>query len=109
MERTSLPALADDLLAQAREAHAGRAASTLHPFADGQLRQTVIALTAGTSLSDHESPGEATLQVLRGDVRLTWSGDDLELTAGDIAAIPPQRHGLDATADAVVLLTVRLD
>jgi quercetin dioxygenase-like cupin family protein len=109
MDRTSLIALADDLLAQAREAHAGRAASTLHPFDDGRIRQTVIAMTAGTALSDHESPGEATLQVLRGDVRLTWAGDALDLAAGDFAPIPPQRHGLEAAGDAVVLLTVALD
>jgi len=108
MERTSLTSLADDLLGQAAEAHAGRAAATLHPFGDGRLRQTVIAMTSGTALADHESPGEATLQVLRGDVRLTWSGDSLDLTAGDIAPIPPQRHGLDAVGEAVVLLTVRL-
>lgn len=109
MERTSLTSLADDLLAKAREAHAGRAGHSLHPFADWRLRQTLIALTAGTALSDHESPGEATLQVLAGRVRLTWSGDDLALEAGDIVGIPPQRHGLEATEDAVVLLTVLVE
>ena len=108
MERTSLTSLSDDLLGQERGAHAGRAATTLHPFGNGLLRQTVIALTSGTALNDHESPGEATLQVLRGGVRLTWSGDELDLVAGDIAPIPPQRHGLHALADAVVLLCVRL-
>ena len=35
------------------------------------LRQTVLALTAGSSLDEHENPGEATVQVLRGRVRLT--------------------------------------
>ena len=30
------------------------------------LRQTLIALTAGTSLDDHDSPGEATIRVLHG-------------------------------------------
>lgn len=109
MERTSLTSLADDLLAKAREAHAGRAAQSLHPFADWRLRQTLIALTSGTALSDHESPGEATLQVLAGRVRLTWSGDDLALETGDIVGIPPQRHGLEATEDAVILLTVLVE
>lgn len=108
MERTSLPGLAEDLIEQAREAHAGRAATTLHPVHGGKLRQTVIAMTGGTQLADHESPGEATLHVLQGSVRLTWSGDELELSAGEIAPIPPQRHGLEAVGDAVVLLTVAL-
>jgi quercetin dioxygenase-like cupin family protein len=31
----------------------------------------VLALDAGSSLDEHESPGEATIQVLRGQIRLT--------------------------------------
>lgn len=108
MERTSLTGLADDLLTKAHDAPAGRAATTLHPVEGGRLRQTMIAIKGGTSLSDHESPGEATLQVVRGSVRLTWAGDGLDLEAGDLAPIPPQRHGLEAVEDAVVVLTVAL-
>jgi quercetin dioxygenase-like cupin family protein len=108
MDVVSLPGLTEDLLAQAREAHSGRAATTLHPVVGGKLRQTAIALTAGTTMADHESPGEATLHVLSGAVALVWSGDRLHLGAGQIAPIPPQRHGVEATEDAVVLLTVAL-
>lgn len=35
------------------------------------LRQTLIALRADARLDDHESPGDATLQVLAGRVLLT--------------------------------------
>ena len=35
------------------------------------LRQTLIALVGGRSLGEHEAPGEATLQVVSGAVRLT--------------------------------------
>lgn len=109
MDVVSLTGLAEDLLSQAREAHSGRAAATLHPVVGGRLRQTVIALRAGAALADHESPaGEATLQVVTGSVALTWSGDRLDLGAGDVAPIPPQRHGLAAAEDSVVLLTVAL-
>lgn len=108
MEPTPLPDLAEGLLAKAHESSAGRAAETLHAVEGGRLRQTVIALRSGAALSEHQSPGEATLQVLTGAVRLAWSDGELHLSAGQLAAIPPQRHGLDATEDAVVLLTVAL-
>jgi len=79
----------------------------LTPGAGAALKQTLLALAAGRSLADHESPGAATLQVLLGGVRLTAGGqEDLELHVGDHAPIPPVRHGLDALDDAVVLISV---
>jgi len=56
-------------------------------------------------LSDHENPGEATLQVLVGQVRLSWSDGAVDLDAGGHVVIPQERHGLLAVTDAVVLLT----
>ena len=70
------------------------------------MRQTLIALAAGARLHEHESPGEATLQVLTGQVRLTAGEDTWEGGVGDHLVIPPQRHGLEALTDAAVLLTV---
>ena len=106
MERTSLTALADEQLAAAREASSGRAAVTVYGGQQHRLRQTLIALTAGTRLGEHEAPPEATLQVLVGEVTLhagstTWTGGN-----GDHVAIPQQRHDLEAITDAAVLLTV---
>ena len=71
-----------------------------------QLRQTLIALRAGEELSEHENPGEATLQVLQGRVLLkagevSWNG-----SAGDLMTVPDGLHSLDAVEDSVVLLTV---
>lgn len=108
MSEINLPELADQLLDQARAASSGRAALTVRGHSDHRLRHTVIALRAGADLSDHESPGEATLQVLRGVVRLTGAGDDVTLTTGSLADIPAARHGLAADTAAVVLLTVAL-
>jgi quercetin dioxygenase-like cupin family protein len=44
--------------------------------------------------------------VLAGAVRLTTATDSNELSAGDLTAIPDERHGLYAVADCAVLLTV---
>jgi quercetin dioxygenase-like cupin family protein len=70
------------------------------------LRQTVIALTAGSALDEHENPGEATIQVLRGRVRLTAGHVDWEGRTGDMLVVPDARHALQAIEDSAVLLTV---
>jgi quercetin dioxygenase-like cupin family protein len=103
----SLRAVAETVREAAAASPAGRAARTLTP-GPGGLRQTVLALTTGASLQEHDSPGPATLQVLDGRVRLTAGADRWELGAWDLVAIPPRRHALDAVDDAVVLLTVAL-
>lgn len=106
MDGSSLPETAEGLLSQARESHSGRAAHTLYGGHGHALRQTVIALAAGHELAEHESPGEATLQVLIGRVRLTADDDTWEGGRGDFVSIPPARHALAALEDAAVLLTV---
>ncbi|WP_182524309.1 cupin domain-containing protein [Nocardioides dongkuii] len=108
MESTSLGTLADEQLAVAREHSAGRSAHTLYGGQGNALRQTLIALAAGRRLGEHDSPGEATLQVLRGSVRLHAGDDTWEGSAGDHAVVPLVRHDLEAVDDAVVLLTVAL-
>lgn len=105
-ENTSLHDLAEDLLGRAREAHSGRAAHTVFGGANHLLRQTVIALLAGHELAEHNSPGDATLHVIDGRVRLDSSSGAVEGGAGDFLVIPPERHALAALEDAVVLLTV---
>ncbi|SOX53357.1 24 cupin domain-containing protein [Mycobacterium ahvazicum] len=106
MESISLTSLATEKLAEARQSHSGRAAHTIHGGHDHELRQTVLALLADHDLSEHDSPGEATLQVLQGHVRLTTGSDSWEGKTGDHVAIPPQRHALHAVEDSVIMLTV---
>jgi quercetin dioxygenase-like cupin family protein len=106
MQKTSLDALAREHLERAASASTGRSATTVHGGHERVLRQTVLALTAGTSLAEHESPGEATLLVLRGRVRLTSGDHSWEGRTGDLLIIPDARHGLQAIEDAAVLLTV---
>ncbi|WAC89663.1 cupin domain-containing protein [Mycobacterium sp. Aquia_213] len=106
MESISLTSLATEKLAEARQSHSGRAAHTIHGGHDHELRQTVLALLADHDLSEHDSPGEATLQVLQGHVRLTAGEDSWDGKTGDHIAIPPRRHALHAVQDSVVMLTV---
>jgi quercetin dioxygenase-like cupin family protein len=102
---TDLQHLADELLARAAEASARRAAQSL-PHPAGGLRQTVLALLAGAELAEHEAPGAASLQVLRGRARLVAGEEVVELGPHQLAPIPPRRHSLQADEDTVVLLTV---
>ena len=103
---TDLRALAGELAGTAAGAGSGRAAATVHGGHGATLRQTVIALRAGAELAEHENPGEATVQVLTGRVRLTAAGGAVAGDEGSLLVVPGKRHGLTALTDAVVLLTV---
>jgi quercetin dioxygenase-like cupin family protein len=106
MEKISLVAFARQQLDAARRASSGRSAHTVYGGHEHTLRQTVLALTAGSSQDDHESPGEATLHVLQGRVRVTDSTSGWDGSTGDLIVLPRTRHGLKAIDDSVVLLTV---
>jgi len=106
MQSISLTTLADQQLGVARQAASGRSAHTIHGGRQHALRQTLLALAGGRSLEEHDSPGEATLQVLSGQVRLATASQSWAGTAGDYLVIPAERHTLTALDDAVVILTV---
>lgn len=106
MNKVSLTALAREQLEQARSANSGRSAHTVYGGHEHSLRQTLIALTKGSALDEHESPGEATLQVISGRVRLTNAQAHWDGAPGDHIVIPPSRHALEALEDSAVLLTV---
>lgn len=106
MEKMSLTALAREHLAGAQRASSGRSAHTVYGGHEHVLRQTLIALAAGHKLDEHESPGEATVHVLHGRVRLTTAGNAWEGSTGDLIIVPDARHTLEAIEASSVLLTV---
>lgn len=106
MEKFSLEAIAGKQLARARSAPARRSATTVYGGHEHRLRQTVLALTAGTSLNEHENSGEATVLVMRGRVRLVAPHAEWEGRTGDLIVVPPARHSLEAIEDSAILLTV---
>jgi quercetin dioxygenase-like cupin family protein len=106
MQSESLSDLTRHHLELARTATSGRSAQTVFGGHDHALRQTLIALRAGSALDEHENPGEATVQVLHGRVRLvsgdtSWSG-----STGDLVVVPDARHSLEADEDSAILLSV---
>ncbi|RAG82873.1 cupin [Streptacidiphilus pinicola] len=91
-------------LEQARQSPNGRAARLLLHL--NMLRQSLIALTQGSILGEHDAPHAASVLVLSGSVQIsTESGQMVSLAAGELAEVPQERHDLMALSDAVVLLT----
>ena len=106
MQKFSLTAAARQQLDAAKRGSSGRSAQTVFGGHEHALRQTVIALAAGQALDEHNSPGEATVYILSGRVRLTSGALGWDGMAGDLIVVPDGRHSLHAVEDAAVLLTV---
>ncbi len=106
VNKLSLVATAREQSQLAAKSNNGRASTTVYGGHERSLRQTVIALNAGQELSEHDNPGDATVHVLSGRVKLvsgtvSWEGRD-----GDLLVVPQGPHSLEAMTDSAVLLTV---
>ncbi len=106
MEKSSLNDLVQQQLAAARTSSGGRSAHTVYGGHGQVLRHTLLALAAGFSLDEHDNPGEATVQVLHGRVRLSAGSSGHEGRPGELLIVPQARHSLKALEDSAVLLTV---
>jgi quercetin dioxygenase-like cupin family protein len=104
MAEMTLESVGADQLEAARQSSSGRAAKTLH--SGHRLRQTLIAMTSGTRLAEHQSPGDATLLCLHGRVTLNMGASTVTVPAGTLVDVPAQRHDVVADTDSMIILTV---
>ena len=105
MQKVSIEALARQQLEKAG-ANGRNAADTVVGGHEKVLRQTVIGMVAGAELGEHETPGEATLYVIRGSVRMSAGDEQWDARTGDLLKVPDARHSLVALTDSALLLTV---
>jgi quercetin dioxygenase-like cupin family protein len=106
MQKMSLDALAREHSNRAASESTGRSSTTVYGGHERVLRQTLIALAAGRSMSEHENPGEATVVVFKGRVRLVAKDDAWDGRSGDMIVVPEVRHSIEAIENSVMLLTV---
>lgn len=92
------------LMDDAKTATARRAGSTI--FHGDGLRLTMVALLQDAELSDHESPPEAFIHVLQGEITVNGSGRSWDISMGQLLPVPPERHSVTARTDTVLTLTV---
>lgn len=103
--KVALDALARSLAERAPR-HSGRSAETIYGGHDHRLRQTLIALSAGSRMSEHVSPGPATALVWSGRIRILVDSDATDVRSGDLMILPSDPHAVEALEDSVLLLTV---
>jgi quercetin dioxygenase-like cupin family protein len=108
MDVASINELAADGLGKAVSSESGRSSVTVYSRPGARLRQTLTALAAGRVMGEHKSPGDASLVCLQGRVRLRAGDTEVDLGPGDLVAVPPQRHDIEALEPSVLLLTVAL-
>jgi quercetin dioxygenase-like cupin family protein len=108
MDVASINALAENQLESATSAESGRSSVTVYGRSGARLRQTLVALAKGRLMGEHKSPGDASLLCLKGRVLLRAGQSQAELGPGDLLAVPPQRHDIEALEPSVILLTVAL-
>lgn len=106
MRKMSLEALTRELRAKVAGATRQIASQTVFGGHEKTLRQTLVVIAAGGQLAEHESPGEATVQVLDGRISVFTATDSWEGRRGDLLIVPDERHGVDALEDSAFLLTV---
>jgi quercetin dioxygenase-like cupin family protein len=68
---------------------------------------TLFSFGAGEGVSTHSAPGDAIVQILEGEAKITIGGSPLTAKTGDIVVMPANiPHAVDAEKDFKMLLTV---
>jgi len=95
------------LLQEARQAAAGRAATTL--VKDGPLRLTLLAVMEGVEIKEHKVAGTVSIQVVTGEVDITAGGQAKHLGEDEALLLGANVvHAVQARSDAVILLTIAM-
>ena len=107
MESTDLTSLIKQQIVLAGQGGtSGRSARTLHGGQGHALRQTLVVMLAGHRMDEHLSPGEATVMILAGALKVHTADRQIELGEGDFLIVPSDRHSVDALEDTAFILTV---
>jgi quercetin dioxygenase-like cupin family protein len=85
----------------------GEAAHSTALVKTEQFEAIHLVVAAGATLPSHSVGGQATLQCLKGRVRLTLGDDAVELAEGDWLYLDRDvEHGAEGLEDAAILLTI---
>ncbi|WP_407930651.1 cupin domain-containing protein [Ignavibacterium album] len=68
---------------------------------------TLFAFDKNESLTEHTSPFEALVQIVKGRMTITIGGNPFQVEEGEIILLPPDiPHGLVALESTIMLLTM---
>jgi quercetin dioxygenase-like cupin family protein len=91
----------------AAESKTGRAAKTLAK--QRSLRITLVALRRGTALEPHQVAGPVSIQVIRGCLEVTTSGETTAVPAGGLITLDAGvAHSVSAHEDSAILITLAM-
>ena len=83
----------------------GTLSRTIHQ--DKNVKVVLFGFAGGQELSQHTASVPAMIQIVQGDVRFTFDGDERELSAGSWAYMEASvPHAVYARTDAVMILTL---
>jgi len=105
VREVDLPRAASLAWSQLDEAAAGHTAVTLAKRPG--LSVVLLALKKGSSIPEHRTDGEISVQVLSGRIRFHVAGQEFEMGRGRMLTVASDLlHDLEADEDSQVLLTV---
>lgn len=89
------------------ELAAGRARIARTLVKDGALRLTLVGLSPGAAIHEHEAEGPITIHVLAGELELTAGGETRVHAVAALIGLGPQvRHAVSSLHGAMFLLTL---
>lgn len=89
------------------ELTAGRARIARTLVKEGALRVTLVSLSPGASIHEHEAEGPITIQVLAGELELNAGGETRLHSVGALIALDQRvRHAVSSSRGAMFLLTL---